>query len=202
MQPALEKLGRTQGAPSTVHRGERTSGHFQDFRPRSPPLSRASARTAAPTGSYGNRRAAGPAPGDSSVPRSSSPREGLLLTAPRLRPVCRSSGVVCGGALSDTLCAEVRSVKGRGPGTCRSLEAHTSHSVRETWGRSPLCRDRAYEGSQSYGSAGPRAFWEAWRVANKLGIRLSFKVFQSQLRGVQVGEEEMRVEAGRPGGGF
>ena len=58
------------------------------------------------------------------------------------------------------------------------------------------------KGSQSYGSAGPRAFWEAWRVANKLGIRLSFKVFQSQLRGVQTGEEERRVEAGRPGGGF
>nr|XP_014337660.1 PREDICTED: zinc finger protein 154-like [Bos mutus] len=63
VQPALEKLGRTQGPPSTVHRSERISGHFQDFRPKSPPLSRASAGTTAPTGSYGNRRAAGPGPG-------------------------------------------------------------------------------------------------------------------------------------------
>ena len=93
VQPALEKLGRTQGAPSTVHRSERISGHFQDFRPKSPPLSRASAGTTAPTGSYGNRRAAGPGPGDTSVPGSSSPHEGLLLTAPRLRPVCRTLGL-------------------------------------------------------------------------------------------------------------
>ena len=56
--------------------------------------------------------------------------------------------------------------------------------------------------SQSSGSAGPTAFWEAWRVADKLGRRLSFKVFQSQPRGVQTGEEKMRMEAGRPGGGF
>ena len=33
--------------------------------------------------------------------------------------------------------------------------------------------------SQSSGSAGPTAFWEAWRVADKLGRRLSFKYFKA-----------------------
>ena len=76
-----------------------------------------------------------------------------------------------------TRCVLKCGVKGRGPGTCRFLEAHTNESIRETGLESCLQgRDIKEESTGQLGRQS--AFWEPRRAVNKSGRCSSFKVFQ------------------------
>lgn len=65
VEPSLKKLKRSRGARSTLHGSERVAERLSGFSAQFFP--------AAPNGSYGNRRAAGPGPGDCSSPDPQAP---------------------------------------------------------------------------------------------------------------------------------
>lgn len=129
-----------------MHRSERISGHFRIF---GPGLSRYLARLLAPLrpqGPMATDALQDPAQVTVPSPDPRAPMRVSCLAAPRLRPVCRTFRRACVAVPFLTRCVLRWGVKGaRGPARCLSLEAHTSRSIWETWGWSPLRRDRAYK---------------------------------------------------------
>ena len=144
MESSLKKLARSRGSPSTLHRSERVAEPLLGFSVQVFP--------AAPNGSYGNRRAAGPGPGDCSSPDPQAPMRVTCSGHRGSVPLVQNLRRACVAVPFLTRCVMKCGVlKALG----RSLEAHTNQSIRETWGWSPLCRDRTLRRSQPSGSAGP-----------------------------------------------